>query len=201
MRKQKTQTAVWLLLSACFAGLVVAAIVLGLSGSVFVAVDTDALCQEAEEVLTCVHDGDFPALSGKLYGNPQLGSMDAEHDDLYHVLWTAYLSSIDYDFPGSYSTADDGIDLDITISCLDLSSVLDSVSKSAPQLAQENPDRYFQNGTPNPDVFSDAAVAAIEQNPQRMTRKMEIHFVQSEGEWKAVLNQGLLALLTGFISA
>ena len=99
-----------------------------------VLVDSGSVAEAADQVMACAASGDYEALENLLYGAPHLGEAPQKDDSAQGLIWKAYLDSIEYSFPDSCYAVDANMALDVCVTCLDISSVTDSLQEIAPGL-------------------------------------------------------------------
>ena len=101
--------------------------------------------------------------------------------------------------------------LDVRVSCLDISSVTDSLQKIAPGLmakkaAQITDENKVYDEARNyredflAEVMAESAAQALEDTNQTMERTFTLQLVRSEGAWQVIPTEELLQFLSGFVS-
>lgn len=200
METRKDAAHFWFGLSAVVVLCTVVCLWFGLHGFMAVRVDPAVLTEPSGKVLECVRSGDYEALGEMLYGSPRLSSAPFDGGNAQGLIWAAYLDSIRYEFPGTFALADDVMELDVHIDCLDVSAVLDAVLDSAPNLSKENPQRYPNQETLISDALRDAAVGILAENPQMTSREMKLQLIRADDGWQVVPTPELQQLLSGFVS-
>lgn len=189
MEKHKFNSLLWCIVSLAAVFCIAAAIVDGFTGKTICLADPAVLTEPAEEALECAKTGDFTKLRRMLSGSPQLGKPFGEEGTAEDLLWKAYLESIQYRFPGTYTPSGEFLELDVQIDCLDLSAVTAKMGR--PVL---NP------GQSREDALREAAAQVLSDTPPTMTRQLRLQLVRSESGWQVVLNQPLRQLLSGFVA-
>lgn len=189
MEKHKFNSLLWCILSLAAVFCIAAAIVDGFTGKTICLADPAVLTEPAEEALECAKTGDFTKLRRMLSGSPQLGSPFSEEGTAEALLWKAYLESIQYRFPGTYTPSGEFLELDVQIDCLDLSAVTAKMGR--PVL---NPSQSRE------DALREAAAMVLSDAPPTMTRRMKLRLTRFGSGWQVVLNQPLQQLLSGFVA-
>ena len=176
-----------------------------------VLVDSRFVAEAADQVMACAASGDYKALEALLYGSPDLGEAPQTDGTAQGLIWKAYLDSIEYSFPGSCYAVDANMALDVRVSCLDISSVTDSLQEIAPglmakkaaQITDEN-EVYDEARNYREDflaeVMAESAAQALEEQQPSMERIFTLQLVRSEGAWQVIPTEELLQFLSGFVS-
>ena len=176
-----------------------------------VLVDSQSVAEAADQVMACAASGDYEALEALLYGAPHLGEAPQKDASAQGMIWGAYLDSIQYSFPGSCYALDSNMALDVCVTCLDISSVTDSLQEIAPglmakkaaQITDEsevyNKDHSYREDFLS-DVMAESAAQALKDNAQATERTFTLQLVRSDGIWQVVPSEELLQFLSGFIS-
>lgn len=189
MKKRKSTTILWCVVSFAVLLGAVAAIAGGMTGQTVTLVDTSVLTESSRQMLECARSGDFDALGEMLYGSPRLGTPCGNGDGPEDILWSAYLQSIQYHFPGTYTQSGDSLELDTQIDCLDLSAVLERMDV----LTAESEDS-------RQTALRDAAARVLAEEAPTMRRDLKLTLVRADGGWQVVPTPQLQQLLSGFIT-
>lgn len=205
------------ILSAAFAaiGVFAAAVAVSLS---FMNMNTEPVLltppEEAEHQVVAVMDavcaGDYDQVSALLLGNPSLG-VDREPDDAVGALiWDAFTSSMSYELVGECYATDDGLAQNVTLTCLDITSVTANLRDRSQTLLEERvataedtseiyDDSYEYKEEFVMDVLYDAAVQALEEDAQEMTVELMLNLAYRDGHWWVIADNTLLDAISGGI--
>ena len=189
MEKSKFTSFLWCIISLAVVLSIAAVTIDGLSGNTVSLVNPSILAEAAERTLECAKTGDFSQLRKMLSGTPQLGTPCGNGDSAEDLLWKAYLDSIQYDFPGTYDQSEALIELDVQISCLDISSAVEKMGSPV-----------LKPGQSRQEALRDAAALVLSDAPPTMTRAMKLQLTRSGNDWQVILNPPLQQLLSGFVS-
>ena len=160
--------------------------------------------------MACAAAGDYGALEALLYGAPHLGEAPQKDDSAQGLIWKAYLDSIEYSF-GSCYAVDSNMALDVCVTCLDISSVTDSIQEIAPGLmakkaAQITDENKVYDEAHNyredflAEVMAESAAQALGNQAQTMEQTFTLLLVRSNGTWQVVPTEEFLRFLSGFVS-
>lgn len=166
----------------------VAAVLAGLSGKNLCLVDISALKEPSCQILECFQRGDYQALGTLLYGQPRLEGPGGE-DMPADLLWDAYLQSLQFQFPGSFSQNREFMELDALVICLDLNAVVTQMQTraAAPSHAGDS-------------SLNDIAAQVLADTPPTMQRAIKLQLTQTNGTWQVMLNDPLIQLFSGFVA-
>lgn len=189
MKKEKHVCSLWWVISLAVMLCTVAAILVGLSGKTFYLVDITALTSPAWQVLDCVQAGDFDALEDLLYTHPQLNGPSNAGDSPAEILWEAYLESLHFQLPETFSQNGETLELDVQVDCLDLNTVIAQMQVLA---AEGRPSRNSS--------LNDIATQVLSSTLPLSQQKIKLQLMQDDGVWRVVLNDSLIELLSGFVT-
>ena len=175
-----------------------------------VLVDAQSVAEAADQVMACAAAGDYGALEALLYGAPHLGEAPQKDDSAQGLIWKAYLDSIEYSF-GSCYAVDSNMALDVCVTCLDISSVTDSIqeivpglmAKKAAQITDENKvydEAHNYREDFLAEVMAESAAQALGNQAQTMEQTFTLLLVRSNGTWQVVPTEEFLRFLSGFVS-
>lgn len=188
-----------------------AVVIWGTHSSPVVLVDPHAIEDAADSVMAAAVSGDYGTLEGLLYGVPQLGQAPAADDSAEGMLWQAYLDSIEYRFPGSCYSLDSQLALDVSITCLDISAVTETLQETAPGIMAEMASQITEESEVYDkghnyldsflaDVMKAAAAKALAQDMPVAEHTLTLRLVRSGGGWQVVPTEALLQFLSGYVS-
>ena len=189
MKKSKNSTVLWFILSFVFLLGTVTAISVGLTGRAITLVDASVLEESSRQMLECARSGDFDALGEMLYGSPRLGTPCGDGNGAEDVLWNAYLRSIQYQFPGTYTQSGGSMELDTQIDCLDLAAVLERMNALT-----------TDSGDSAEAALRDTAARVLAESAPTMHRELKLTLVRGERGWQVVPTPQLQQLLSGFLT-
>ena len=208
--KRRTLTALlWMALGLLIGLLVLAILISGLKQPPRLLVDDAVFHSEAEALMASLRAGDYEKARGLLSGTPDLGQ-PPRPDTPEGLLWQAYTDSIRYECAPHCECTGSQVTLEMTLQCLDISSVTDELQQTAQTLLQERAaqlqdESLIYDGEHNyldsflTPILMDAAAQALEENGRPMERKLELVFTRQDGTWKIVPTQELQQLLSGYV--
>lgn len=198
------------------AGLILAAVTIGTAlygtrTAPTVRMDQSVVLDVAEQALTCARSGDYGTLSQLLYGSPDLGEPTAKTGDAQSMIWHAYLDSITWELAETCIPTDTGLNLDVTVHCMDISAVTTALQTAAPermaQLAKEktkDEEIYDKDKNYLPEfvaeVLRSATADVLSQPVQTLDRTMTLQLVRTNGGWQIVPTEELMHFLSGFVA-
>jgi len=208
---KKRVTTGWAAVGAVLSLCALIAVVYGLNSEPRFQADPSKVVTAAEEVLNCARTGDWESLGKILYGDPSLGEAPNRDSSVQNMIWYSYLESLQYSISESPNVTEAGVSLNVTINCLDISAVMDSLKETAPatmarKASQTDDESLIYDESHNyrdtfvTEVLRDATAQILQAEPQTTEREVTLQFVRSDGQWQAVPNDELLGLLTGFVS-
>ena len=165
---------------------------------------------QVEGFMDAVCAGDFAAASAFLQGQPDLG-VDREASDPVGVLiWDAFCDSISYELVGECYAAEEGLAQNLTISCMDITSVTATLKERSQVLLEQRveeaenfSDVYDENLQYREDfvmdVLYDAATAALAEDATTMTANLTVNMVYQNETWWIIADNNLLDAISGGI--
>ncbi|MBR4290111.1 MAG: hypothetical protein IKT52_05655 [Oscillospiraceae bacterium] len=159
----------------------------------------DAVCQ-----------GDYAAASTYLQGQPELG-VDREASDPVGVLiWNAFCDSVSYELVGECYATEEGLSQNLTISCMDITSVTANLKERSQALLEQRVeeaenfnDVYDDNLQYREDfvmdVLYDAATAALAEDATTITTDLTVNMVYQNETWWIIADRNLLDAISGGI--
>ena len=191
----------------------VAAVNLGLSNKeaepVLLAPPEEAKLQ-VQGLMDAVCAGDFKGASAYMQGQPDLGVDREATDPVGILIWNAFCDSMSYELVGDCYGTEAGLAQDLTISCLDITSVTSVLKdRSQAMLEQrveeaENLDDVYDEDLQYRedfvmDVLYDAAVEALEEDSVTMTTDLTVNMVYQNEQWWIIADRNLLDAISGGI--
>lgn len=208
--KKRTLTALLWMASGLLIGLLILAILIsGLKQPPKLLVDDAAIRSEAEELMASLRAGDYEKAGGLLSGTPDLGQ-PPRPDTPEGLIWRAYTDSIRYECAPCCGCTGSQVTLELSLQCLDISSVTDALQQTAQAVLQERAaqlqdesliydgEHKYLDSFLNP-ILMDAAAQALEEHGKPMERQLELVFTRQDGTWKIVPTQELQQLLSGYV--
>ena len=208
--KRRTLTALaWMAAGILFSLSVFAVLIFGLKQPPRLLVDDAAVRSAAQNLMECVRSGDYEGAGQLLSGSPDLGQ-PPRPDTPEGLLWQAYTGSIRYEYAPHCGCTGSQVTLEMTLQCLDISSVTDSLQQTAQALLEQRASQIHDeslvyDGDHNylesflTPILMDAAAQALEEHGKPMERKLELVFTRQDGTWKIVPTQELQQLLSGYV--
>lgn len=191
----------------------VAAVNLGLSNKdadpVLLAPPEEAKLQ-VMGMMDAVCAGDFAGASAYLQGQPDLG-VDREASDPVGVLiWNAFCDSMSYELVGECYGTEEGLAQDLTISCLDITSVTEVLKERSQTMLEQRVEEaedldevYDEDLQYREDfvmsVLYDAAEVALEEDARTMTAELTVNMIYQNETWWIIADRNLLDAISGGI--
>lgn len=162
----------------------------------------------ASEMLQAVADGEYEKAGSMILGMPDLGVNREADGQVGQILWNAYQQSLEYTVVGEPFTTADGIAVRYSVRYLDISAVAANLRTHSQTLlekrvdeAEELSDVYDENNDYREDVVMevlyDAAELALKENAAYIEKEFTVNLVYRGGKWWVLLDDGLLAAITG----
>lgn len=166
---------------------------------------------QAEALMDAICEGDFSAAGAQMYGQPDLGVDRQPADTVGVLIWDAFVDSLAYEFHGNCYATDAGVARDVTITCLDISSVTDTLGERSRSLlaqrvaeAEDVEQIYDENGEYREDfvmeVLYDAAVQALKEDAVYETQDVTLNLTYQQDRWWVLPSQPLIAAISGGIA-
>lgn len=161
-------------------------------------------------LMDAVCSGDYQGASAYLQGQPDLG-VDREATDAVGVLiWDAFCDSMTYELVGECYATEDGLAQNVTLSCMDVTSVtavlkdrsqalLEQRVSEAEDLEEVYDDELQYREDFVMDVLYDAAVSALEEDAGNMTAELTVRMTYQDGKWWIIADKDLLDAISGGI--
>ncbi len=161
-------------------------------------------------MMDAICDGDYQGASQVILGTPSLG-LDREAADQVGVLiWNAFADSLTYELDGTCYATDDGLAQNVTMQCIDLTTVTSTLRQRSQTLLQERVEAaddisevYDENNDYREDfvmrVLYDAAVQALKEDAKEMTVHLTLNLSYQDGKWWVIADNELLDAISGGI--
>ena len=208
MKASKIVSAFLIFLSVLLAALTVLITVFGLHQKPVLLSEPQGAAAAAETVMESVRQGDFSAAAAVMQGKPDLG-VDREPADIVgKLLWQEFIRTFSYEKQGTSYAADDGMAMDLTVTYLDFSSVVDTLGERTGKLleqrvqAAENPELLYDENNQYrqelvDEVLSQAAKEGIAQDAGTITQNITVHMVYENGQWWVLPENELIHVISG----
>ena len=166
--------------------------------------------QQVTGLMEAVCSGDYATASTYLQGQPGLGVDREATDEVGVLIWEAFCDSMTYELVGEcYATAD-GLAQNVTITCLDVTSVTVRLKERAQALLQQRVDEaedleevYDENLQYREDfvmkVLYDAACEALEEDATTITAELTLNLTYQNDQWWIIADKLLLDAISGGI--
>lgn len=162
------------------------------------------------KLMDAVSEGDYEEASQAIYGTPSLGVDREAADEVGVLIWEAFLGSISYELLGDCYTTDQGLAQDVSISCMDVTSVTMNLKERSQTLleqrvneAEDVSDVYDENNDYREDfvmaVLRDAVVDALEEDAREITVELTVNLSYQDGQWWVIADEALLDAISGGI--
>ena len=170
--------------------------------------------EEAEQqvvgLMEAVCGGDFDSASTYLQGQPNLGVDREATDEVGVLIWEAFCDSMSYELVGECYAAEDGLAQNVTLTCMDITSVTAVLKERSQTLLEqrvaeaENLEDVYDEELQYRedfvmDVLYDAAVAALEEDATTVTTELTLNMSYQNGQWWIIADRDLLDAISGGI--
>lgn len=167
--------------------------------------------ERAETMMDAVAAGDYASAGQLMYGQPDLGADREPADKVGQLVWDSFTDSISYEFVGECYATDSGISQNVSITCLELSSVMSNLKTRVNTLlneriaqATEMSQLYDEENNFREDlveeVLQQAVTAALQEDAQSVTREVTLSLAYREGQWWVVPDAALLNAISGGVA-
>ena len=161
-------------------------------------------------LMDAVCEGDFDTANTYLQGQPNLGVDREATDEVGVLIWEAFCDSMSYELVGDCYATEDGLAQNVTISCMDITSVtavlkdrsqalLEQRVEEAEDLDEVYDDELQYREDFVMDVLYDAAVAALEEDATTMTTELTVNMTYQNEAWWILVDKNLLDAISGGI--
>lgn len=162
----------------------------------------------AQELVDAIGSGDLTVAAAKLYGQPDFGAAGTPGDAAAGAVWAAFLDSVSCEFSGNYYATDSGIARKVTVTALNIPSVMENVSSRASALltqrvnaATEMSELYDENNDFRADLVAEVMAQALDQamaeDAKTFTREVTLNLTCQDGQWWVVPDGALMQVLSG----
>ena len=170
----------------------------------------EAASQQVTGLMEAVCSGDFATASTYLQGQPGLGVDREATDEVGILIWEAFCDSMSYELVGECYATEAGLSQNVTLTCLDVTSVTAVLKERSQALLEQRVDEaedledvYDENLQYREDfvmdVLYDAAVMALEKDAKTMTTELTLNLSFQNEQWWIAADRELLDAISGGI--
>ena len=161
-------------------------------------------------MMNAVCQGDYAEASQSILGTPSLGVDREAGSDVGIMIWEAFQESLSYELVGECYTTDQGLAQDVTVTCLDITSVTEQLRDRSQTMLEERvaeaenvSEIYDDNNEYREDFVMDilhtAVTDALKENTREMTVELTVRLSYQDGSWWVVADEALLDAISGGI--
>ena len=161
-------------------------------------------------LMDAVSEGDYEKASQAIYGTPSLGVDREAADEVGVMIWKAYQDSISYELLGDCYTTEQGLAQNVSISCMDVTSVTVNLKERSQTLLEQRvaeavdvSEIYDENNEYREDfvmaVLRSAVEDALKEDAREMTVELTVKLSYQDGSWWVVADEALLDAISGGI--
>lgn len=161
-------------------------------------------------LMNAVSEGDYEEASQSIYGTPDLGVGREAADEVGVMIWDAFEGSITYELLGECYTTEQGLAQDVSITCLDVTSVTENLKTRSQTMLEQRvaeaadvSEIYDENNEYREDfvmaVLQDAVADALEEDARKMTMELTVNLSYQDGKWWVLADEALLNAISGGI--
>lgn len=169
---------------------------------------TQAPRDQVVAAMDAICSGSFSDAEQYLLGQPSLGVDREPEDPSAAMIWNAFVQSLSYELSGECYATDTGVAQDITLTCLDITSVtanlaqrsekhLERLQKEANHISEI----YDDDGNYRQDVvmkvLSTVVKEALKEDAQYTTCTFTLQLVSRDGKWYIRPNSDFISALSG----
>ena len=161
-------------------------------------------------LMNAVAEGNYEEASQAIYGTPDLGVDREAGDEVGVMIWDAFEGSVTYELVGDCYTTDQGLAQNVTLTCLDVTSVTANLKERSQKLLEKRvaeavdmSEIYDDNNDYREDfvmdVLHDAVRDALEEDAKMMTVDLTVKLSYQDGKWWVVADEALYNAISGGI--
>lgn len=161
-------------------------------------------------LMDAVSEGDYEKASQAIYGTPSLGVDREAADEVGVMIWEAFQDSISYELLGDCYTTEQGLAQNVSISCMDVTSVTVNLKERSQTLLEQRvaeavdvSEIYDENNEYREDfvmaVLRSAVEDALKEDAREMTVELTVKLSYQDGSWWVVADEALLDAISGGI--
>ena len=161
-----------------------------------------------ETFCEAVDRGDLGAISGLIYGQPELGAEEQPATRQGVLVWETFVNSMECNFSGDYSADQSGIARNVKITSLDISALMENLAKYAQETlnaritsAESLTEIYDESNNYREElveqVLQEALQQALARDVTTVTREVKVKVIYRDGSWWILPDQALLQTISG----
>lgn len=161
-------------------------------------------------LMNAVSEGNYEEASQSIYGTPSLGVDREAADEVGVMIWDAFQSSITYELRGDCYTTEQGLAQDVSITCMDVTSVTVNLKERSQALLEQRvaeavdvSEIYDENNDYREDfvmaVLRDAVEDALAEDAKTLTMELTVNLSYQDGKWWVIADEALLDAISGGI--
>ena len=161
-------------------------------------------------LMNAVAEGNYEEASQTIYGTPNLGVDREAGDEVGVMIWDAFEGSVTYELRGDCYTTDQGLAQDLSVTCLDVTSVTANLKERSQSLLEKRvaeaadvSEIYDENNDYREDfvmeVLHDAVRDALREDAKMMTVDLTVKLSYQDGKWWVVADEALYNAISGGI--
>ena len=161
-------------------------------------------------MMDAVCEGDYAEASLSILGTPSLGVDREAGSDVGILIWEAFQESMSYELVGECYTTEQGLAQNVTVTCLDITSVTEQLRDRAQTMLEQRvaeaenvSEIYDDNNEYREDFVMDilhtAVTDALKENTREMTVELTVRLSYQDGSWWVVADEALLDAISGGI--
>ena len=161
-------------------------------------------------LMNAVAEGNYEEASQTIYGTPNLGVDREAGDEVGVMIWDAFEGSVTYELRGDCYTTDQGLAQDLSVTCLDVTSVTANLKERSQSLLEKRvaeaadvSEIYDENNDYREDfvmeVLHDAVRDALKEDAKMMTVDLTVKLSYQDGKWWVVADEALYNAISGGI--
>lgn len=157
--------------------------------------DPESIPEAANTLMNSVHTADWDTLEAIVSGTYALAPAAGEEGSAERLIWNAYLQSLRWNCEGSYTVHGPYVSQSLTVTCLDIRAVTNKMMELL----------HKESGIPSAGddattALRSAAQQVLDSGAPTVHKEITLSFLREDRQWKAVPNDALLALLSGFMA-
>ena len=137
---------------------------------------------QTQTLMEAICSKDFSKAEQLLSGSNNLNSRESFHSPLTTTLWDAYYSSITYQFHGGCYTDDYGLYRDVTVTYLDIPTLLEDLQSRTLALS---------------DNLAEQAQSMAQSGTYTAKRTLTLQLISTGGRWSVLSSPELLDFISG----
>ena len=159
-------------------------------------------------MMDAVCRGDYEQAGSVIYGTPDLGVNREAADQVGVLIWEAFEESLSYELVGECYPTEQGLAQNVTLTCLDVTSVTASLRERSQKLleqriaeAEDVSEIYDENNEYREDfvmeVLYDAAKDALREDARQKQVELTVNLSYQDADWWVIADEALLDAISG----